>query len=118
MKALVTDELQRAGILSRSPQEFLNTTPWAGAAFEPLAGDASARKYSRLRMGGQTAILMDASGNLESVAPFIRIGEHLRQLGLSAPAILARDEAGAFLLLEDFGDECFSRLVDDGGEAQ
>ena len=69
-------------------------------------------------MGGQTAILIDASGNLESVAPFIRISEHLRRLGLSAPAILARDEAGALLLIEDFGDENFSCLLDGGCDPQ
>ena len=55
---------------------------------------------------------MDASRVLDSVAPFIRIGEHLRRLGFSAPEIFARDEAAGLLLLEDFGDATFARLLD------
>ncbi len=53
-----------------------------------------------------------------SVAPFVQIGQHLRQLGFSAPAILARDDANGFLLLEDFGDNTFAHLLDDRGDAE
>lgn len=49
---------------------------------------------------------------LDSVAPFIRIDEHLAALGLSVPAILARDDVNGFLLLEDFGDDTFTRLLE------
>ena len=66
----------------------------------------------------QSAILMDASQNPESVAPFIHINQHLRQLGFSAPAILARDENNGLLLLEDFGDSTFARLLDNHGDAE
>jgi hypothetical protein len=34
-------------------------------------------------------------------------------LSFSAPEILARDDVNGFLLLEDFGDETFSKLLDD-----
>jgi aminoglycoside/choline kinase family phosphotransferase len=61
---------------------------------------------------------MDASQNPESVAPFIHINLHLRQLGFSAPAILARDENNGLLLLEDFGDSIFARLLDNHGDAE
>jgi aminoglycoside/choline kinase family phosphotransferase len=102
---------------------FLDGAGWGDAAREPLTGDASARKYFRLRKPDRSAILMDASRVLDSVAPFIRIGEHLRQIGFSSPEILARDEAAGLLLLEDFGDATFARLLDDslksrGNEAQ
>jgi aminoglycoside/choline kinase family phosphotransferase len=92
--------------------EFLNTTGWGNADCKPIAGDASTRKYFRLRRDQQSAVLMDASQNLDSVPPFICINEHLQQLGFSAPTILARDEKKGFLLLEDFGDDTFSRLLD------
>ena len=91
---------------------FLDSAGWGDAACEPLTGDASARKYFRLRKSGRSAILMDASRVLDSVAPFIRIGEHLRQLGFSAPEIFSRDEAAGLLLLEDFGDATFAQLLD------
>ena len=50
---------------------FLESTGWGNAAREPLTGDASARKYLRLRRGGRTAILMDASRLPEILAPFV-----------------------------------------------
>jgi N-acetylmuramate 1-kinase len=99
-------------------REFLNTAGWGKAAGESITGDASVRKYFRLRRDKQSAVLMDASQNLESVAPFIRINEHLQQLGFSVPAILARDEVKGLLLLEDFGDDTFARLLGNGGDAE
>ena len=101
--------------LSRRAREFLGTTAWRAAACEPLAGDASTRHYFRLRQGSDRAILMDASQFLDSVAPFIRLDHHLDRLGFSAPAIWAQDSKQGFLLLEDFGDDTFARLLEDGG---
>ncbi len=91
---------------------FLDSAGWGDAACEPLTGDASARKYFRLRKQNRSTILMDASRVLDSVAPFIQISAHLRQLGFSAPEIFARDEAAGLLLLEDFGDATFARLLE------
>lgn len=96
-------------------RKFLDAAGWGNATREPLTGDASARKYVRLRQAGRTAVLMDASRLPEIVAPFIRIGTHLRQLGFSAPEIIARDEADGLLLLEDFGDTTFAQLLDERG---
>ena len=92
---------------------FLDAAGWGDAVCEPLTGDASARKYFRLRKQNRSAILMDASRLLDSVAAFIRIGGHLRQLGFSAPEIFSRDEAAGLLLLEDFGDATFARLLEE-----
>ena len=96
---------------------FLDSAGWGGAVCEPLTGDASARKYFRLRKQNRSAILMDASRVLDSVAPFIRVGGHLRQLGFSAPEIFSRDAAAGLLLLEDFGDDTFARLLDKAPKA-
>ena len=98
--------------------EFLKAAGWDAADCVPIAGDASTRKYFRLRRGRQTSVMMDASPDPASVAPFIRINEHLQQLGLSAPMILARDRESGFLLLEDFGDDTFARLLDNGRDAE
>jgi len=93
-------------------EEFLNVTAWRGAAIEPITGDASTRRYFRLKKDGQTAVLMDASRLRESVAPFFLLNQHLEQLGLSVPEILAGDIVNGFLLLEDFGDVTFARLLE------
>ena len=92
--------------------DFLSRAGWGSAVRTPLAGDASARHYERVRLNGKTAVLMDAPpAPGQDVGPFLRIGAHLRKLGLSAPAVLAQDEINGFLLLEDLGDALFSRAI-------
>ena len=100
------------------PRAFPGFAHWKTAACEPLTGDASARKYFRLRAENQTAILMDASQVPDSVAPFVRIAKHLRRIGLSAPKLYLHDAAGGLLLLEDFGDDTFARLLEKSVEPE
>ncbi len=92
---------------------FLATAGWASAARRHLAGDASDRRYERLRLGGATAVLMDSPpGGADDPAAFVAMAAHLRGLGLSAPAVLAADLPNGFLLLEDLGDDLFARLLE------
>ena len=88
--------------------EFVRRSGWGNAGESPLAGDASLRKYFRLRRSDASAVVMDAPPSQEDVRPFARIGRHLRALGLSAPEIFAIDEANGFVLLEDLGDGHFA----------
>ncbi len=90
---------------------FLATEGWDAAALRPLAGDASFRSYRRLCDGHRRAVLMDAPPEYEDVRPFVRIAGHLRGLGLSAPEIYAGDLDAGLLLLEDLGDDTFTRLL-------
>ena len=96
--------------------DFVRRAGWGDAAERLLAGDASFRKYFRLMRPGGTAVVMDAPPPQEDVRPFVRIGRHLIDLGLSAPAIHAEDEANGFLLLEDLGDNTFARVLDAAGD--
>lgn len=98
--------------------EFLDANGWHNADCEPLTGDASARKYFRLRKRKQSAVLMEASQVPQVIEPFTRTARHLLQLGLSAPAIFAQDDENSLLLLEDFGDATFARLLDAGEEPE
>jgi aminoglycoside/choline kinase family phosphotransferase len=91
---------------------------WKAAACEPLTGDASVRKYFRLRTENQSVILMDASRVPDSIAPFIHIARHLRQIGFSAPKIFARETETGLLLLEDFGDASFAKLLENPDKAE
>jgi hypothetical protein len=84
--------------------EFLARSGWAGARVEPLAGDASFRRYFRVIDGARSAVLMDAPPAREDVRPFVAVAEWLLSAGLSAPEILARDIEHGLLLLDDFGD--------------
>jgi aminoglycoside/choline kinase family phosphotransferase len=105
-------------LLNPAARQFLNATPWCSAACQRLTGDASVRKYFRLRQGHQTVVLMDASAIPQTVGPFIQIDRHLRRLGLSAPEIFIEDKTNGFLVVEDFGDDTFARLCDRQSEPQ
>jgi aminoglycoside/choline kinase family phosphotransferase len=95
---------------------FLDAAGWGKAERKPLAGDASFRRYDRLRDGKQRAVLMDAPPPHEDVRPFLKIAGLLHGIELSAPRILARDETTGLLLLEDLGDGTYTRLLADGAE--
>ena len=96
--------------------DFAAIHGWADAAVEKLPVDASLRHYYRLHRNGRTSLLMDCppAHAEEDVRPFIRIDEHLRRLGLSAPEIYAADVPRSLILLEDFGDDTFTRLLAKG----
>ena len=91
--------------------EFLAAHGWGGAEILPLAGDASFRRYFRVRRGGETAVLMDAPPGHEDVGPFLEICGHLLDRGLSPPRPLAIDRGRGLLLLEDFGDDRVGPLL-------
>jgi aminoglycoside/choline kinase family phosphotransferase len=94
---------------------FLAAAGWGGVPLKPLPGDASARRYFRLADYGRRAMLMDAPPP-EAVGRFARIAHLLQGLGYSAPRILAADESAGFLLLEDFGDRTYTRVIAAGGD--
>jgi len=96
---------------SEAINAFIASTRFAGAELNPLAGDASFRRYIRLHKDGGTAMLMDAPPEREDVRPYVAVAQQLHAKGYSAPAILARDVAQGFLLLEDLGDETFSTVL-------
>lgn len=95
-------------------RDFVARAGWSTAVVTPLAGDASNRRYDRLQQpDGTCAVLMDAPPSRgEDIRPFVQIATYLTGIGLSAPGILAQDEAHGFLLLEDLGDDLFARILE------
>jgi aminoglycoside/choline kinase family phosphotransferase len=81
-----------------------------------LAGDASFRRYYRVCRGRERAVLMDAPPPHEDIRPFVTVARLLCRLGYSAPAIRAIDRAAGLLLLEDLGDETYTRLLAGGAD--
>jgi N-acetylmuramate 1-kinase len=100
----------------RALAAFLDRCGWADAVPVPLAGDASFRRYYRLRDTGRRAVLMDAPPPHEDVAPYVTVAAMLRSFGLSAPEVFAEDRIGGFLLIEDFGDDTYTRLLERGAD--
>jgi hypothetical protein len=91
---------------------FLARNGYSPGDAEPLAQDASFRRYLRIR-GDRPVVLMDAPPP-GSVVRFVQMADHLRSIGLCVPAILAADEASGLVLQEDLGDDLLSVLLDRG----
>jgi aminoglycoside/choline kinase family phosphotransferase len=108
----MAEAAERAALIER----FLAGHGWGEARRLPLAGDASFRRYERLRRGLRRAVLMDAPPGREDVRPYLRIARHLSGLGYSAPAIHAEDADAGLLLIEDLGDASFTRLLGTNGQ--
>lgn len=97
-----------------SMSRFLAEAGWSGAAVEPLAGDASRRRYWRLRRADTDtrAVLMDAPPHPETrTAAFVALTDWLRGHGFSAPEPLALDLDQGFILLEDLGDDLYVHVT-------
>jgi aminoglycoside/choline kinase family phosphotransferase len=101
-------------------RNFLEAQGWEGARRAPLSGDASFRRYERLTLGERRAVLMDAPPAHEDVRPYVAVDRILRRLGYSAPEIYAQDSDNGLLLLEDLGDDTYTRILDSdrGGGAE
>lgn len=120
------------------PHAFLAKSGWGEADIAPLPGDASTRRYARLRHGTRRAMLMDQPQAAESaVAPhdaneatrralgynavarlagadcrrFAAVANYLSERGLSAPKILAADYGQGLLVIEDLGDDLFTEVA-------
>ena len=84
---------------------FLSAAGWTGARIEPLAGDASFRRYFRVEDAeGNRGVLMDAPPPHEDPAPFVAIADYLSGHGFRAPRVIASDLEHGLVLLEDLGN--------------
>ena len=126
---------------SHTIDSFLKSAGWETAERLPLAGDASTRRYVRLKRGDTTALLMDQPQAAEAPTAgpdatpaermtlgynavarlagadcgrFIAAANYLRSLGLSAPEIYADDAPQGLVLMEDLGIDLFTDSLDNG----
>ncbi|EAQ29945.1 hypothetical protein NAP1_04195 [Erythrobacter sp. NAP1] len=100
-------------------KNFVAGAGWGDAAVEPIPGDASFRRYFRLRRtSGETAMLMHAPPPEEDPLPFLNVASWLTKHGMRAPEILADDAGQGWVLTEDFGNDRMRDWLDDhpGGE--
>lgn len=96
---------------AQATNSFLAGHNWKPEHRSLLADDASFRSYDRLIDGDRRAVLMNAPPPHEDVRPFIHIANHLKRIGLRSPEIYASDVDLGFLLLEDFGDNTYTRIL-------
>jgi len=81
-----------------------------GVIIQPLAGDASFRRYFRIQYGQQHYVVMDAPPEHEDVSPFLAVRAWFERAGLRVSSLKAENRDLGLLLLEDFGDESWARV--------
>lgn len=92
-------------------EHFLAKTPYAEWTLSVASADASFRKYYRLSKDAKSVLLMDASLERESLAPFLDVSRRLLDVGARAPRVLERDVESGYLILEDFGSTHYLDLL-------
>ncbi len=120
-------QLREAQARDEALTDFLSDSSWADAARAPLAGDASTRRYERLYLNEQSAILMDWAKSpdgppvydgrpysqlahlAEAMPRFADMVQWLSAHDCCAPTLYAVDRDSGFALLQDFGDEIITR---------
>jgi aminoglycoside/choline kinase family phosphotransferase len=87
-------------------------------SFAPTSGDASFRRYFRVIHGEGRHIVMDAPPERENIAAFIKVANLFKQIPIHVPEIVNQDLAQGFLLLEDFGEQCFLHVLNSSNADQ
>lgn len=108
------DTLARQDMIPRGTRAFLAEAGWLEAEIDPLPGDASFRRYFRVRDRDRKAMLMYAPPPQEDPQPFLDVANYLLSHDLRAPRILAARAPAGFVLLEDFGDVLMRAAVENG----
>jgi N-acetylmuramate 1-kinase len=99
-------------------QEFLFSTAYADWSIEALTADASFRRYFRLTQAGENLLLMDSPPESEDIDSYLKIDDYLLSIGLRAPQILVADPINGFAIIEDFGADTYTALLDRGHDAR
>lgn len=103
---------------SQLRHNFLTATTWGTWNTHPLKADASFRRYFRLTHDSQSVLLMDSPPATENIDSFVKIDEYLINIGLRAPHIYALDIDNGFAIIEDFGTQTYTKLLDAGVTAE
>ena len=92
----------------------------SAATTAELPGDASDRRYVRLRLAdGSTRMLMVHSGPIDSrTLPFPNVARLLARMQVPAPAVLGGADDLGILMLDDLGDDTLQASLDAAGTAR
>ena len=100
---------------------FADNTGWG---LNAMPGDASFRRYYRVLGFERPLILMEDPPDRPPMPPYVmvepfqKIAQHLRRLGLNAPRIHLSNLDQGLLLLDDFGENTYTRLLNAGEGAK
>src|SRR5688572_25973783 len=82
--------------------------------FLPLPGDASSRRYFRIRTRNNSMIAMklDPFPDLGEQLPYLQVQKHLHKLSINVPQIIDLDPKQGIILLSDLGDETLLKRLE------
>ncbi|MBF0193586.1 MAG: phosphotransferase [Magnetococcales bacterium] len=93
---------------------FINDVLGSDGDISLVSGDASFRRYFRVKTSDEQFIFMDAPPAKEDSAPFVDIATFLGKQGIAVPKIIkARLDLG-YLIIDDFGDTTFLKALQSG----
>ncbi|MGK0441284.1 MAG: aminoglycoside/choline kinase family phosphotransferase [Pseudohongiellaceae bacterium] len=118
VKVAATDSHINYGPRSILREKFLANTAWSDWQIDALSADASFRRYFRLSQHGQSALLMDSPPDTEDINSYVKIDQYLLSIGLRAPQIHQLDQENGFAIIEDFGAQTYTQLLDAGNDAE
>ena len=72
-----------------------------------ISGDASFRKYYRVKVKGTNYVVVDAPPSHEDSERFVSIAQLYRQASIITPNVFFKDIENGFMLLEDFGNQTY-----------
>ena len=104
----------------RVREAFIENLGWDQVTLKPMQADASFRRYYRLEGTTKPMLLMQDPPDRPAIPPFvmvepyIKIAEHLRDIGLRTPEIHFKDIENGLLVIEDFGDDTYTQLFNKG----
>ena len=99
--------IERINFLKNNRIDYVQITP--------LKVDASSRKYFRIFLkDGKTFILADDELKRNKLPEFTELSSFLIKHGIHVPEVFVSDFENGFLLIEDLGDDTFTRLLAQG----
>jgi len=97
------DDLRTISLLDWLENDLLMTV----VSCELASSDASFRRYFRIKTTDSSYVVMDAPPDKENTEAFIRVSHLLTEIKVNVPIIFQQNTTEGFLLLQDFGSQCF-----------
>ena len=91
---------------------WLGENSYEKTSIADLSGDASFRKYFRVKKNNLSYVVMDCPPDKENLNSFISVTEKLRDAKVNVPELFECDKESGFLVLSDLGDDLYSRKLD------
>ena len=91
---------------------WLDENNYEKTSLVDLSGDASFRKYYRVKKNELSYVVMDCPPDKENLNSFISVTKKLHEAKVNVPKLFECHHENGFLVLSDLGDDLYSRKLD------